>query len=147
MPVAAPLFRLVYRSQAAAAFTRPELPELLHRARLKNQQHLLTGLLLYAGHQFMQVLEGPEPALSALYSTIQADPRHTSVHMLSYEPIEIRAFPDWRMAFAPTDAVVLEQATGYLRLAAVPGFAAHPPQVLWQLLRHFAQLESDQPDM
>lgn len=143
MPVAVPLFRLVYRSQATTIFTRQELPELLHRARLKNQQQHLTGLLLYADHQFMQVLEGPEPALSALYAQIQADPRHTNVCTLSYEPIETRAFPDWRMAFASTDTAVLEQATGYLRLTAVPGFAAHPPQVLWQLLRHFAQL--DQP--
>ncbi|GAB2709244.1 hypothetical protein GCM10011495_12850 [Hymenobacter frigidus] len=39
---------------------------LLRKARHYNQQANISGLLLYANGQFLQVLEGPEPALSDL---------------------------------------------------------------------------------
>ena len=134
-----PLFRLVYRSQATHALRPASLTALLEKARANNHYLLLTGLLLYADNQFMQVLEGPEPAVSALYEKIKADPRHREVRTLHYAPIERRAFPDWRMGFAQPSADAFRQATGFLTLQATPGLAAHPPQELWEQLREFAQ--------
>ena len=134
-----PLFRLVYRSQATQPLAAAALVTLLENARANNQHYLLTGLLLYAEEEFMQVLEGPEPALSELYERIQADPRHYHVRTLHYAPIKKRAFPDWRMGFARPSAAAFRQATGFLPLEATPGLAAHPPRELWQQLREFAQ--------
>jgi hypothetical protein len=115
------------------------LPPLLRRARLHNERSRLGGLLLYANGEFMQVLEGPEPALSQLYARIKADPRHYAVRTLAYGPIAERAFPDWRMAYVPADTKALEKITGFLPLAAVPGHAPHPPQEVAQLLCSFVQ--------
>ncbi len=134
-----PLSRLVYRSQAVEPFTPNTLDALLRRARLHNAEHRISGLLLYSEGQFLQVIEGPEPALNRLYGLIQADPRHYDVLTLSHEPVQTRAFPDWRMGYLPVEAATLEQATGFLPLAATPGFAAHPSAELWELLRDFAQ--------
>lgn len=131
------LHYLIYRSQASRAVHEVTLPPLLRKARQHNQAHFLSGLLLYARHQFLQVLEGPEPALSQLYARIQADPRHFAVHTLAYGPIAERAFPDWRMAYAPADPAFIERATGFLPLAAAPGLTAHPSPELFQLLREF----------
>ena len=133
------LYSLIYRSQASRAVHEVTLPPLLRKARLHNERTRLGGLLLYANGEFMQVLEGPEPALSQLYARIQADPRHYAVRTLAYGPIAERTFPDWRMAYAPTDAKALEKITGFLPLAAAPGHAAHPPAAVAQLLHHFAQ--------
>ncbi|MGY3091165.1 hypothetical protein ACVWYF_004231 [Hymenobacter sp. UYAg731] len=139
MPPQPTLYTLIYRSQASRAVHEVTLPPLLRKARLHNERSRLGGLLLYANGEFMQVIEGPEPALSQLYARIQADPRHYAVRTLAYGPIAERAFPDWRMAYAPADARALEKITGFLPLAAAPGHAPHPPQEVAQLLHHFAQ--------
>lgn len=133
------LYSLIYRSQASRAVHEVTLPPLLRKARLHNERTRLGGLLLYANGEFMQVLEGPEPALSQLYARIQADPRHFAVRTLAYGPIAERAFPDWRMAYAPTDAKSLEKITGFLPLAATPGHTPHPAEKVAQLLHDFVQ--------
>lgn len=134
-----PLYSLVYRSRARYDFTDAALNALLQKARLRNQQARLSGLLIYCEEQFLQVLEGTEPALSDLYARIQADPRHHHVRTLAYGPIRRRAFPDWRMAFLKTDATSLEYVTGAMPLAAAPGLTAHPSDELRQLLQDFAR--------
>ncbi|GAB2854219.1 BLUF domain-containing protein [Hymenobacter ruber] len=139
MPPRPTLYTLIYRSQASRAVHEVTLPPLLRKARLHNERTRLGGLLLYAKGEFMQVLEGPEPALSQLYARIKADPRHYAVRTLAYGPITERAFPDWRMAYVPADAKALEKITGFLPLAAVPGHTPHPPQEVAQLLHSFAQ--------
>lgn len=139
MPSPSSLFRLVYHSQAIVPFPVAELEMLLRKSRTHNHAHHLTGLLLYGDEQFLQVLEGTNPALDELYGRIQQDYRHTNVRTLSYAPISTRAFPDWRMGYALVSPAELKQATGFLPLAQSPGFAAHPPEELWTLLRGFAQ--------
>jgi hypothetical protein len=139
MPPHPTLYSLIYRSQASRAVHEVTLPPLLRKARLHNERTRLGGLLLYANGEFMQILEGPEPALSQLYARIQADPRHYAVRTLAYGPIAERAFPDWRMAYAPTDTKALEKFTGFLPLGAAPGLAAHPAEEVTQLLHDFAQ--------
>ncbi len=133
------LHYLIYHSQASRAVHELTLPPLLRRARQHNQAHFLSGLLLYARDQFLQVLEGPEPALSQLYARIKADPRHYAVRLLAHGPIAQRAFPDWRMAYAPASPAFIEHATGFLPLAAAPGLTAHPSPELFRLLREFVE--------
>ncbi|GAB3854837.1 hypothetical protein GCM10028822_25170 [Hymenobacter terrigena] len=133
------LYTLIYRSQASRAVHEVTLPPLLRKARLHNERSRLGGLLLHANGEFMQVLEGPEPALSQLYARIQADPRHYAVRTVAYGPIAERAFPDWRMAYIPADAKALEKIAGILPLAAAPGHTPHPAEEVAQRLYHFAQ--------
>ena len=139
MPPQPSLYALIYRSQASRAVHEVTLPPLLRKARLHNERTRLGGLLLYANGEFLQVLEGPEPALSQLYVRIQADPRHYDVRTLAYGPIAERAFPDWRMAYAPTDAKALEKITGFLPLKGAPGHTSHPAEAVALLLHEFAQ--------
>ena len=134
-----PLFSLVYSSRASSNLRDSSLTALLRNARAHNQQARLSGLLLYGQGQFLQVLEGTEPALSELYARIEADSRHLEVRLLAYGPIAARSFPDWRMGFAVTDENLLARVTGFLPLPAVPGLTAHPSAALSQLLRDFAR--------
>ena len=139
MPPQPSLYSLIYRSQASRAVHEVTLPPLLRKARLHNEHARLGGLLLHANGEFMQVLEGPEPALSQLYARIQADPRHFAVRTLAYGPIAGRAFPDWRMAYAPADARALEKVVGFSPFKDVPGLVAHPAEDLAQRLHDFVQ--------
>ena len=137
MPDLLPIYCLIYRSQASRAVHEVTLAPLLRKARQYNQQANLSGLLVHANGQFLQVLEGPEPALSDLYARIQDDPRHYDVYTLTYGTVPERAFADWRMAYAPANEAFFKEITGFLPLAATPGLTAHPSAEVVHLLQEF----------
>lgn len=99
----AAMFHIAYASSATAEFTKPQLRALLERSREKNHRLAVTGLLLYRGGNFLQVLEGDEPVVRELYDTIRRDPRHKDHYTLFEEAIDAREFPDWSMAFQDLD--------------------------------------------
>ena len=51
------MFHVVYVSSSTQTFTQSDLQMLLQKARDKNTQLDLTGMLLYKDGNFMQVLE------------------------------------------------------------------------------------------
>ena len=120
MPDLLPIYRLIYRSQASRAVHEMTLVPLLRKTRQHNQRANLGGLLVHTNSQFMQVLEGPEPVLSNLFTRIQDDPRHYDMHTLAYCTVPERAFADWRMAYAPVNKALFEKITGFLPLASRP---------------------------
>ena len=93
------MISLAYASSASSYFSEDELARLLENSRSKNARLELTGALLYENGRFIQVLEGPEAAVRALYAKIKTDPRHRGFHMVSNERITTRLFPDWTMGF------------------------------------------------
>ena len=93
------MFHVIYISKAIQPFSQVELTELLSKARQRNTQRLLTGLLLYADGCFMQLLEGKEATVMDVYDRIKQDTRHTDIVTLRMEETPSRHFPDWRMAF------------------------------------------------
>jgi len=93
------LFHLVYISSAKPGFGRAQLRALLERSRVKNETLGITGLLLHHEGKLLQVLEGPERAVRALFDIIQADTRHVGATVLLEEEIPARQYPQWPMAF------------------------------------------------
>jgi hypothetical protein len=94
------LYALVYVSTATQLMTETELEKLLIEVNELNRQNNLTGVLLYNQGDFMQCLEGPEPALRETFKRISASSRHSGVFCLFDERIEQRSFPDWQMGLA-----------------------------------------------
>ncbi|RPD44882.1 BLUF domain-containing protein [Hymenobacter sediminis] len=92
-----PLHHLIYQSSAVTPLASPELGRLLEQSRRNNQLAGITGVLLYDGSRFMQVLEGPEEAVHAIFSRIEVDCRHTGVQVLADGPSTHRQFPGWSM--------------------------------------------------
>ena len=113
-PANPPLFRIVYVSSAADSFSPEELLGLLKKARVRNTAADLTGLLLYHDGNFMQCLEGPEPAVKATHARILKDPRHFGCITLIKAPAKERLFSDSSMGFRNVAAT---EARG------VPGFS------------------------
>lgn len=98
------LCRLIYLSRAAGPISAAKLTELVRKSSESNHARGLTGLLLYSGGHFMQVLEGDEIQLTSLYAKITADPRHTELAKLQHADADERLFPDWGMQLVNTDA-------------------------------------------
>lgn len=97
------MYHLVYISSAQPAFTKPQLRDLLERSRRKNAQIGITGLLLHQEGKILQVLEGEEREVRALYDKIQADGRHSGCTVLLEETIPARQYPQWAMVFRDLD--------------------------------------------
>lgn len=93
------VYQILYRSQATYRPSEAQLQEMLVLARLHNARQQITGLLLYSEGLFVQVIEGPEEAIRALYARIQRDPRHTQVETVSEGLLPRRQFAEWSMDF------------------------------------------------
>jgi hypothetical protein len=106
-----PLLSLVNISASSHLMSDIELETILEQSRRNNLDIGVTGMLLYYEGAFMQLLEGTEEMVRALYERIRLDPRHRGVVPLLEEYIAERSFPDWSM--------------GYYRL--MPDEAAHVP--------------------
>lgn len=94
---------LLYVSSAVRLLNFEEIGHLLKRARERNREYGITGVLLYDGGNFMQYLEGPKENLDIIYRIIEEDKQHTGIILLSREAIEDRQFGDWSMAYQTKD--------------------------------------------
>jgi hypothetical protein len=106
------LVHCIYASSANKEFSPPEIEELLSAARKKNARLGVTGILLYEGGSFFQVLEGAPETVELLYETISADSRHQRITKLILEPIEAREFADWSMGLAAVSIKELNKIEG-----------------------------------
>ena len=107
------MLSLIYVSTSEKLLNDEELLDILKISRENNSSKDVTGLLLYKGGNFMQVLEGPDEAVEALYEKIKTDPRHKDVNVLSREQVSARQFPAWEMAFQNLDNPEVKNQPGY----------------------------------
>ena len=107
------MLQIIYASASTKPFTRKELVELLKVARQKNVAADVTGMLLYHAGCFLQVLEGPDESVEAIYAKVQKDSRHTNLLLLVRETIEERAFEHWSMGFVDTTGIA-ETISGFV---------------------------------
>lgn len=68
-------------------------------SRKFNLENNITGCLLYYKREFLQILEGEETVILELYHRIEEDKRHHHVTLLYNEKLEVKAFPNWSMAY------------------------------------------------
>ncbi len=81
----------------APSLSRDEVNAILESSARNNPANGITGLLLYNGRNFLQLLEGEEGELVSLMVKIEHDPRHTGISMLDRMTVSKRACPDWAM--------------------------------------------------
>jgi hypothetical protein len=107
------LYEVIYGSVETRYFSQIQLSALLSLARARNQSLDVSGVLLHQKGVFIQVLEGDEPIVGALYDRIARDPRHKNVAVFRRGPIQARQFAAWSMGFLELDASVLSRLGGW----------------------------------
>ena len=76
----------------------PDDLEAIHRtARELNALDGITGLLVFNGTHFLQIVEGSQPAIDDLLSRLRRDTRHTGIEIRDERSVSARSFPDWSM--------------------------------------------------
>lgn len=93
-------FRLIYRSRDLIPTDerKVEHGKLFSQARSRNKGRQICGALVIWQDSFVQALEGDEDAVRALYTRIEADPRHDQVAILHTDTVSDRVFQRWHMA-------------------------------------------------
>lgn len=122
------MYELIYRSEARQGLPSEELFRIIEQSARNNPFADITGFLIYADGDFLQLVEGPLQALEDLLTVLRRDPRHHSLQIVSRREIYERSFPRWRMkrvgdgqdALGELRAVLSEQGRG----------AALPPEVV-----------------
>ena len=94
------LIQLIYTSQPFG-FDEGMLNGILSDARRCNARDDISGALICRADVYLQLLEGPGPAVNAAFSRIAKDNRHLDVVRLSREPAAERMFPGWSMRDDP----------------------------------------------
>jgi hypothetical protein len=122
------MIQLCYISTARPHVGWDAVDDILAASRRNNAPARVTGLLLFNGKRFLQLLEGAPAAVEETYARIQRDPRHFAVVKLSERTIDAREFGDWEMAFSRFQGEFSRQSIGAkvaeLTRAASPGVQA-----------------------
>lgn len=98
-PAPSPLVTFAYLSTATLPLDALQLQRLLISAQRFNAERGVTGLLIYNGGSFMQVLEGPQDAVQDIFEQrIRHSPLHGGIVELLSGRINRRHFPGWSLA-------------------------------------------------
>jgi hypothetical protein len=93
------MIQIAYFSTASAPQTPQLITLILNSSRANNARDEISGLLVAGGNRYLQVIEGPGPAMRKLWAAIRADSRHCAVTELVNRRTLHRCFEGWSMAF------------------------------------------------
>ncbi len=95
------MYQIVYVSAANQDFSATHLKKLLVRARMRNKEAEVTGMLVFYDGTFLQALEGEKGAVLETFGRIEKDPRHRDLAILhDGEGPAARVFGDWSMGYS-----------------------------------------------
>ncbi len=104
------LIHVIFVSTVVPDIQEHDILKFLKQARTANRKYDVSGMLLYVGGRFVQLLEGEPGMVDAVSSTIFRDKRN--MRPILREAVLEREFPDWTMGFATVDAVEAGELLG-----------------------------------
>lgn len=125
--------------------TEDELLLLLEQARARNLKQNVTGMLLYAGGKFFQVLEGEKSDVEEIFKVIENDERNKGTIVVEKEDINERTFSDWSMGFkhlTSQNKATIKGYTEFLDRQMKPEEFADKTNVVTALLFQFKKMSN-----
>ena len=99
---------LTYTSLARLDLTADDLEAIHRAAREVNALEGITGLLIFNGTHFLQIVEGTPTAIDDLVERLRRDDRHHHLEIRDSRDIDERSFPDWSMELVRVSASYFE---------------------------------------
>ena len=99
---------LTYTSFARLDLDASDLESIHRTARELNALDGITGLLIFNGTHFLQIVEGSPRAIDDLVERLRRDPRHSGFEIREERMIESPSFPDWTMELVRVSASYFE---------------------------------------
>lgn len=113
------LKELVYTSLAGVPGKPGDVEAILASSERNNVATGITGLLLFDGVRYIQILEGTPESVDRLFETITSDTRHGSIELLYKGVVTGRAFENWRMAYEELPPGLLEELAENMAVVAM----------------------------
>lgn len=124
------LVSMAYTSRAVGHYDDATTFNLYKESSANNALDGITGVLIFNGEYFIQVVQGSGSAVGDLLERLRRDPRHTDIRVQGIEPIERRSFGGWDMRMLRVSRAHIE-ATRSLDEALGPTVT---PEIRRQLL-------------
>lgn len=109
------MFELLYSSVSKAPLSSENCRKLVEQAENYNCENGITGILLYDGYLFMQLLEGDRDAVKSLFTRVEQDDRHTNVSIIAEGEISERTFSNWAMVYQRVEQGFIEENSIHLK--------------------------------
>jgi len=113
------MYELVYQSVSVANMTAGELTRMVTAARKFNETQNISGVLIFDGEKFLQILEGEKSCIEEVYGKIKNDKRHKNVNTMWRGKISTRTFGCWSLALLHADDKPLIDKIGNLSFSKV----------------------------
>lgn len=97
------LTTIIYRSHAHRNISRTSIMEMIELANVHNINSDVTGILVFNGVHFLQLLEGPQARVNEIYSRICRDARHFNIVELLNDVAPFRRFGNVGMELIDID--------------------------------------------
>lgn len=135
--------QLLYVSALARGVAPEVIPAVLDKSRSNNARDGRTGLLLFTGSSFLQILEGAEDAVERAVARIGRDPRHSQLMVLLDQTVADRSFADWTMGYRAVGEQLERDGITFrlTREALAERVAAGDNESLHTLLQAFCDVE------
>lgn len=109
------LYELAYISTAALNITEADVSDIIEQSKLSNSLRDISGVLVFNGINFAQILEGRHSVIEDLFESICNDTRHTGVIRIAASEIEARSFAGWSMRQLKGEGGLFGQHTDLFR--------------------------------
>ena len=106
------MIQTTYISTPTRPMSSDDLMNILNNSRLNNACIGVSGMLLYTGTEFIQILEGEDKVIEDLLETIKQDPRHRDFRVIEKKKITKREYAEWTMGFKRIDREDLRDVPG-----------------------------------
>ena len=90
---------LTYTSLGRLDLAATDIEAIHHTARELNALDGVTGLLIFNGTHFLQIIEGAPDAIDELVERLRRDQRHSGLEIRDQNEVEQRSFPDCRWSW------------------------------------------------
>lgn len=94
---------ILYVSVADPELVSDDIHRLVGNAQQRNLADNISGIMLYNGMNFLQLIEGDEATIDDCFARIVTDPRHSGVVTIRNENCTVREFPLWAMRYSLVD--------------------------------------------
>ena len=99
---------LTYTSLARLDLDSSDIEAIHRTAREANALEGISGLLIFNGTHFLQIIEGAPDAIDELVERLRRDPRHSGFEVRDERQISERSFADWSMELVRVSASYFE---------------------------------------
>ena len=122
---------LTYTSFARLDLRDDDIVAIHRAARETNALNGVSGLLIFNGTHFLQIIEGPTASINELLARLREDPRHHQLEVRDERIVTERQFPGWSMKLIGVSSRYLEAQEAIV--AGLP--AGLPTHIISRILK------------